>query len=530
MRRSNRLSLVTAGVLAAALALTGTARAAITGSSITTPADPAFSIFDDDTTDFTTISGTTTGATGSDKIDLRCYYAATWDTVRSGVALSPDGSFSTLVQLGGIDDRPCVLRALPANVFPADLTPFAGSRLGTGSRATETIAGGPNAGVPFNFHIWGQQLSAAFEYQSLGRCGLYAGHLYDATLKRTTDTFWCNAWFDRFDTPAATRSGLRIDGADAYPPWAADDITGIGAGLPAVTYSYAADPHTGDLRINASEPLVKCAASTYPPTAASCATFVRTGVTDTRTISQDHDGHLSQITDVFSSTDGAAHALDLEWENDQRFHGPTGDSTQLAYQFPGQTGFAKHAPGDVVALPAAPGTILIRMDGAPDGDPATGQGAIAYDRPADSATFIYADAFVQELVLHQTGTVPAGGSTTFRFAYAQDYTAAAVAALAKSAADAYGPPTVPGAGSGNGAVVQPPATPATAPKCIVPKVKGMTLTAAKKALLHAHCRAGKITRKRSKKIRKGRVISTSPSARTRHASGAKVNVTLSKGR
>jgi hypothetical protein len=29
--------------------------------------------------------------------------------------------------------------------------------------------------------------------------------------------------------------------------------------------------------------------------------------------SQDHDGHLSTITDVFSSSDGAAHALDLLW-------------------------------------------------------------------------------------------------------------------------------------------------------------------------------------------------------------------------
>jgi hypothetical protein len=185
----------------------------------------------------------------------------------------------------------------------------------------------------------------------------------------------------------------------------------------------------------------------------SCTTFVATGVTDTRTISQDHDGHLSTITDVFSSTDGAAHALDLLWENDQRFHGAAGDSTQLAFRFPGQSAFAKHSAGDVVALPPAPGTILVHMDGAPDGDPGTGRGAIVYDRPADAATFIYSAPNVDEFDLHQAGTVPAGGSTTYRFAYAQDYTDAGVAARA---ADPFGSPAVPITSPTPGAAVHPP--------------------------------------------------------------------------
>src|SRR5262249_21007001 len=150
-------------------------------------------------------------------------------------------------------------------------------------------------------------------------------------------TFYCNAWFNRYadaDAPTATRSGLRIDGANAYPPSAANKDNQAGA-APALTYSYSLDPATGNLTIHVTEPLVKCADPAYPPTKQSCATLLGTGVTDTRTIVQDHDGHLSTITDVFSSTDGAAHALDLLWENDQAFHPPgTGDSTQLAFQFP----------------------------------------------------------------------------------------------------------------------------------------------------------------------------------------------------
>jgi hypothetical protein len=519
--------LAIAGVLTATLLFAGAAHAAITTSAITTPTDLSYFVADDDagSSDFT-ISGTTSGGNPvSDKIDVRCYYGAGLSVlVRSGRSLNPDGSFSFTAPLGSVDDHICTLRAIPASSFPSDLAPFTGPRVGTGERQTFTVAGGPNAGTVYDFYLWAQQQTAAFEYGSLGSCTLFAGHLFDASLNLTTDTFLCNAWFTRFDAPSPTRSELEIDGANAYPVWAADDVNGAGAGLPAVTYSFTQDPSTGNMAIHSSEPLVKCTDPTYPPTASSCATFVGTGVTYTSTISQDHDGHLSTITDEFSSTDGVAHSLDLLWENDQRFHGATGDSTQLAYEFPGQSSFSRHGAGDVVPLPRWQGTILIHMDGAADGDPTTGQGAIVYDRPADFAKFIYGDPNVQEFDLHQTATVPAGGSTSFRFAYAQDYTAAGVAALAKSAADAFG--------ISGGAPTPPPpgVTPTSKPRCKVPRLRGKTLKAAKKALRKAHCRAGKVSRKRSKTIHKGRVISTKPKAGRKLPNGTKVKITLSRGR
>ena len=77
--------------------------------------------------------------------------------------------------------------------------------------------------------------------------------------------------------------------------------------------------------------------------------------------------------------------------------------------------------GDQVALPSAAGTIFVRMHGAADGDTGTGQGAIVYNRPASAANFTLVQSFQSEFTLHQTGNVPAGGSTSFRFAFVQDF-------------------------------------------------------------------------------------------------------------
>jgi beta-lactam-binding protein with PASTA domain len=65
---------------------------------------------------------------------------------------------------------------------------------------------------------------------------------------------------------------------------------------------------------------------------------------------------------------------------------------------------------------------------------------------------------------------------------------------------------------------------------VVPKVAGKTLSAARKAIVRAHCRVGTITRRRSAKVRSGRVIATRPAAGTHHRGGTKINLTVSKPR
>jgi uncharacterized delta-60 repeat protein len=66
--------------------------------------------------------------------------------------------------------------------------------------------------------------------------------------------------------------------------------------------------------------------------------------------------------------------------------------------------------------------------------------------------------------------------------------------------------------------------------CVVPKLKGKTLRAAKLALTKAHCSVGKVTRAFSAKVKKGRVLSQKPKPGTRLPAGSKVRLTLSKGK
>jgi hypothetical protein len=71
--------------------------------------------------------------------------------------------------------------------------------------------------------------------------------------------------------------------------------------------------------------------------------------------------------------------------------------------------------------------------------------------------------------------------------------------------------------------------PVIAPGCRVPRLKGLTLKAAKRALRRAHCTVGAVTRRVSRKVRRGRVISSRPGAGRRTAPGGPVRLKVSKG-
>lgn len=71
---------------------------------------------------------------------------------------------------------------------------------------------------------------------------------------------------------------------------------------------------------------------------------------------------------------------------------------------------------------------------------------------------------------------------------------------------------------------------ASGKSCKVPAVKGKTLAAAKSALKKANCAVGKVTDKASSTVAKGRVISSSPKAGTKHKAGTKVALTVSSGK
>ena len=75
----------------------------------------------------------------------------------------------------------------------------------------------------------------------------------------------------------------------------------------------------------------------------------------------------------------------------------------------------------------------------------------------------------------------------------------------------------------------PVPVPLSAPRCVVPKLIGLTLAKTKARLKKAHCRLGKVTKKRSPK-RKGRVIAQRPKPRSHVKPGTRVAVVLSRGR
>jgi hypothetical protein len=474
-------SLVVCGLAAAPAA-----PAAITASQITTPSNPSFFVADEDGNLQTfTVSGTTSGGNpANNQVDVRCYYGDTSVKVKGNVPLTPNGSFSvSAADLNRILELTCQLRAVPAGTKPADVTPFSGPVVGVGDRESSKISGGANNGKTYDYSLDAQQQTAAFDYASLGSCGLHNGFLYDPTYANTTVTFACNAGLVSADAPAnPTRSELQIDGANAYPPAQAFFINPGTAGFPTLTESYTVDKATGNVVIHETDPLVKCADAAYPPSQTSCATFVSTGVSDDRTITQDHDGHISWITDTFKSTDNKPHSLDLLWDSNQQFFGASGTSAQIEYEFPGESSYSTHTTGQTVSLPSAAGTILLRMHGAPDGATGTGQGAIVYDRPATAAKFTAVTTVDSEFTLHQSGKVPAGGSTRFRFAYVQDYEATLVTTRAKAAKILFrNELTVSKTGGGKGRVTSSPAGISCGKACSHGYAYGTVLTLKAKA-------------------------------------------------
>jgi hypothetical protein len=78
----------------------------------------------------------------------------------------------------------------------------------------------------------------------------------------------------------------------------------------------------------------------------------------------------------------------------------------------------------------------------------------------------------------------------------------------------------------------PPPPPPTPPPvvCLVPAIKGRPLASARTTLQAAHCSAGAITRRFSRAIAKGRVISQAAAPGKQLANGASINLLVSKGR
>ena len=68
-----------------------------------------------------------------------------------------------------------------------------------------------------------------------------------------------------------------------------------------------------------------------------------------------------------------------------------------------------------------------------------------------------------------------------------------------------------------------------APSCAVPKVVGLSIAAAKRRLVRAHCAVGTVTRAASPARKKGKVLAQTPKSHRILRYGARINLVVGKG-
>jgi hypothetical protein len=162
--------------------------------------------------------------------------------------------------------------------------------------------------------------------------------------------------------------------------------------------------------------------------------------------------------------------------------------------------------GLLISSPAPVETLNVSKSG-------TGSGIVSSVPAGIDCGTICSHGFVQGTAVALTAT-PAAGSTFTGWAGA--CTGTATCNVAMDAGTSV---------SATFALVPPPPP----KKCVVPKVTGKTLLAAKRSINSHDCSVGTIKPATSRTTKKGRVISQKPKAGTRLPHGARVNMKVSKG-
>jgi hypothetical protein len=609
-----------AGALTAVFGVSS-ASAAITTTTITSPTSPWIYAFNGDASPAPTItiSGSTDGTSGN-RYDIDCFYnesganyavrIAANQPVGAGGAFAWTGAVNPLIFVTGnrfaAAGITCQLRAVPAGAvtpgtaynFP--LTAYAGPLAELELRRSFQASGGND-----DFWYTDSSLGASNGYNSVGDCGVYmyprnpvsGQYAYGFNLASTTNPYggWdCAGTLSGSQDGGFGRSEIQVDGRNAFGSYGANAAYSTGgqaAGFPPLTMTIGRESGVGgNALIAESEGLVSCADASYPATAAKCGggkgTWNSDGVTLSRSTAQTHNGQVVTQTDTFTSTDGQAHGLDLEYDN---FTG-TGIFSSPVWLLPGSSGYASYSPGDTAGFPGGSTDAIFAQDGVLGGNALESPAALVYNTQPDSARFTSAS----ELLLNYRRTVPAGGSLTISHTYIDAADAATTTALTNAVIDQTVKPTVaftaPNRGTvlgkasvqlygtasahdglnlkvdGAAVAVNPDGTWSTAVSlnsgsntitavasdgagnlaqandtviykaaptqtfCVVPKVAKKTLRKAKAALKKAHCRIGRVRKVHSRTFRSGRVEHASYSAGVVLRNGTKVGLTEAVGK
>ncbi len=445
------------GLLALGAVLTATlgpqsALADVTHSAITSPSATTSVWVDlNGQTGSLDVAGTSDGTTG-DAVDIVCTYTdedgPELDDLRDEVPVDASGNFSFTasgIELGGLRGDSCALRAIPTDSEPDDVSPFTGPQLMVGGIQRSSLQTGPNSGAVYDYDIVWPQPAGIFETESMGACGIADSGVFGPGPTRSVSLFYCAGFAWPSD---GTRDMILVDGHPAYTPWgslSAWAVSNSGSsdvpGIQGVTVDAAVDAASGDLTIHETTPLVVCSPSpdTYPATSDSCSSFADAGIVLHRTIVQDRDGKVATVRDAWSSTNGAAHQLDIEYETDFA-------SASAVFQLGWNraAGFTAYTPGTSAPVPTGSPVSIYQVDSsvAPT-DPTYAVGAVTLSDPPDGLVFTRGTTMgANAMVISYRRSVPASGVLQLDSAYSQAATVGAVQSLASAEEDALGAPAL----------------------------------------------------------------------------------------
>ena len=465
MHRSSLPLAVALAVALAVLAIAAPAQAQITGSTITSPADPHFVLIDPDApTPTVSISGT---ATGTGSVDIVCLrdYVGYGDVFAGNVPVAADGTFAVsgvpLLTDSGVRhptslDGTCRLLAWPAGSMPANPSAFSGPRLAVSKFARQRVGAGPNASVVSDAYVLASgvgfsTVSAAFGYRGV----LDAASLDPATFRSVRSGFYNSAALGWDWTQP--HFSLEVDGQAAYPPAVAGGGIGstptyanpgvVGAKIDVTRFS----PTTGDLTVREINPLVRCAPdNVFPATADSCQRFAPVPVVLERTTDYSRGNQVVRVVDRWKSTDGRPHRLDLSLVQSPCLGKGYDCSAKVEYRFPAEAAYAGRPEGTVTGA-VAPGAILSRDAN----DASRGGIALILGQRADSARFhrdTYNDTYLLD---YRARSIPASGGLTMSHTYVTTRSAGDIEALAAELT----PTPTPAAQPHPGTVTKPVAAP-----------------------------------------------------------------------
>jgi hypothetical protein len=437
--RTSRLW-ASAAAAAAFLILPVTA-SAMTTSQVTSPsADPTYLY--DDTTDAVdppfTVTGTSNGTPGS-LADIICTYS--WgnsDTIVNDAVVGAGGAVTGTGTLADLPDNTCRLRIVPDGVSSSLWHRYQGPAVALQSLQWKgIISGGPNDGKLYNWEAYMMGRNGEMDIYTVSDDALYEAYAYSP-----------NHFYDDYDSVDAAfeltdsfangngdHSAILVDGKNAYVPEQARDLFGAAEnldGFPTMTVDMGLVDNVPT--ITESFPLVRCTSETYPADAVSCTEFVNTGVTMQRIWRMAEDGGSARLHDAFTSTDSAAHRVQLWYNFDHDdsdaswgVNGPDWDSYDDGSRLSG------------VQLPTSPFTLYGRdNDNNPDGSHESPTLAITFGTSPLALEWSDEDVFDAVYDID----VAAGGTKDLWFAGSFSHLVKRAMAYGERAEDAFAGPTV----------------------------------------------------------------------------------------